>query len=213
MGLAISVGQLVDLNEHDEESADWFRKQLQEINRVLRANRLAEHIEPEGLPRLEDRSAVGSFGYSWLHYLRRAVAYSRQSAEQFRPVASGEKPTEDPLLDHELFVNMSSHVICHSDCEGYYVPIDFPEPLYDDPKGKLAGGILGSSRPALMELVGTAGLLDIRLAGDALSDDEAERINAEEDGAHPLWIERKVWLALYEALRLSLEHRSAVVFN
>lgn len=213
MGLAISVGQLADLTEHDEEGADWFREQLGEINRVLRANRLPEHVEPEVLPRLDDRSAEGSFGYSWLHYLRRAVAYSRKAPEQFRPVAAGEKPTEDPLVDDELFVDMSSHVICHSDCEGYYVPVDFPEPLYDNSGGKLAGGILGSSRPALMELVGAAELLDIHLAGDALSDDEADRINAEEDGAHPLWIERKCWLTLYEALRLSLEHRTAVVFH
>ena len=73
MGLAITVGQLVELKELDEEGADWFRQQLREINRVLRANGLPEHTEPEELPRLEDRSAVGSFGYSWLHYLRRAV--------------------------------------------------------------------------------------------------------------------------------------------
>jgi hypothetical protein len=38
-------------------------------------------------------------------------------------------------------------------------------------------------------------------------------IRQEEDDAHPLWIERKVWLAMYEKFRLSIEHKTAVVFG
>ncbi len=104
---------------------------------------------------------------------------------------------------------MDSHLICHSDCEGYYVPVDFPDPLYDDTDA-LVGGIVGSSQAAMRELVQVAPLLNIRLRNGALSNAQAKEI-ADEDGG-PLYIERQVWLQLYEAFRLSIEHGTAVKF-
>ncbi len=157
-----------------------------------------------------DRGLLG-FPYSWLHYLRRAIAYARQAPTEFSPLPQGQEASADDRIDRELSVFMDSHLICHSDCEGYYVPIDFPEPLYDD-GDELVGGILGSSQRALAEVILAAPLLGIELEDGKPMKTDVETIQ-EEDDTHPLWIERKVWLAMYEKFRLSIEHKTAVVFG
>src|SRR5262245_11428519 len=102
---------------------------------------------------MNDRSTLDHFPCSWLHYLRRAVAYARQAPDEFGPIPEGEDPTEVDLIDRELS-EATSHFICHSDGEGYYVPIDFPEPLYSEKEDEFAGGgILGSSQRALAEVL------------------------------------------------------------
>jgi hypothetical protein len=213
MGLSLSVGYLAWLkkeNDSDSDSLSWLREDLVHVNQVLRANGLPEHVEPEELPELIDRGLLG-FPYSWLHYLRRAVAYARQAPAEFGPLPEGEEASEDIRIDRELSVLMDSHLICHSDCEGYYVPIDFPEPLHDD-RDELVGGILGSSQRALAEVILAAPLLGIELKDGKPTKMAVDTIR-EEDNDHPLWIERKVWLAMYEKFRLSIEHKTAVVFG
>jgi hypothetical protein len=213
MGLGLSVGYLAWLqkNDNDPEAVPWLRKNLVQVNRVLHINGLPEHVEPEELPELVDRGLLG-IPYSWLHYLRRAVAYARQAPAEFGPLPEGRRASEDDRLDRELSVFMDSHLICHSDCEGFYVPIDFPEPLYDD-RDELIGGILGSSQRALAEVILAAPLLSIELENGKPTKTDIDTIGEEEDDAHPLWIERKVWLAMYEKFRLSIEYKTAVVFG
>jgi hypothetical protein len=207
MGLTLSVGYLAWLKaEEDPEAVPWLREDLVHVNRVLRANDLPEHVEPEELPELRDRGLSG-FPYSWLHYLRRAVAYARQAPDEFGPLPEGQDASED----HRIGLEDDSHLICHSDCDGFYVPIDFPEPLLDD-SDELAGGILGSSQRALAEVILAAPLLGIELQDGKPTKTDIDTIQ-EEDNTHPLWIERKVWLAMYEKFRLSIEHRTAVVFG
>jgi hypothetical protein len=196
VGLSLYVGDLALLPEED----------LARINGLLEANGLPAHAEPEELPELIDRSDTSEMPYSWLHYLRRAVAYARQGLEGFGPVAEGEDPSEDDAIEEELEVFMDSHLICHSDFDGYYVPIDFAELLYDD------RGVLGSSQRALAEVIQAAPLLAIELMEGGPTKTAIDAIH-EEDGSHPLCIERKVWLCLYEKFRLSVEHKTAVVFG
>jgi hypothetical protein len=212
MGLAVSVGVFAE-HKTDPEGLAWVRDGLQQVNRVLAAHGQPLHEEPESLPDLPDRAALGSFPYSMLHYLRRAVAYARRAPDQFCPVTEGSDPTKDERLDREYSVFMDSHFICHSDCEGFYVPIDFAEPLYDDQADGLPGGILGSSQRALQEIRQVAPLLGIPLEGGDLSDAAAKSIADEEDDSGPYWIERQVWLTMFEALRLSVEYKCAVMFS
>jgi hypothetical protein len=107
---------------------------------------------------------------------------------------------------------MRSHLICHSDIEGYYVPIDFDEVLLDDDEEIAGGGLVGSSQRLLAELQAVAPALGIVLDGGRLPDEEAERISADVHEEGELWIEKGVWLDLFEAARLSLQHGSAIVF-
>jgi hypothetical protein len=213
MGLAVSVGVLAGKDNADPEGLDWLRAGFREVNRVLAAHGLPLHEEPESLPDIPNRGQLMSFPYSWLHYLRRAAAFARQAPDQFCPVAEGVDPAQDEMLDREYFVIMDSHLICHSDSEGFYVPIDFTEPLYDDQEEGLPGGILGSSQRALEEVRRTAPLLGIPLDDGDLCDDAARSIASEEDGSSAYWIERQVWLTMFEALRQSVEHKCAVAFG
>lgn len=208
MSLAVEVGSLAwCIAAGEEDGAEWIRGDLREVNRLLKKHKLPAHDEPELLPKMRNRARLRSFPYSWLHYLRRAVAFARQAPKEFTPAPDEFDPVTDERIDRELSVLMGSHIVCHSDCEGYYVPIDFDEPLGDD---KLVGRLLGSSQAAMRELVQVAPLIGVRLRGGKLSDKTAKDIGTEEDG--PLYIERQVWLLLFESFRLSIEHGTAVKF-
>lgn len=104
---------------------------------------------------------------------------------------------------------MDSHLLCHSDAEGYYVPIDFAEPIFDD---DVLAQMLGSSQALLRELLEVAPHIDIDLVdGRPTPAREAELLAIEDDG--PLWRERLVWYTLFEAATLSIAHGSAIVFH
>ena len=100
MSLAVEVGMLACLNEHDEEGAQWLRESLSRINPVLEENNLPPHTEPEVLPPLNNRAIVASFPYTFLHYLRRACARFKQNPESpVTPCVPDEDPAEDPAID------------------------------------------------------------------------------------------------------------------
>jgi hypothetical protein len=210
MGLAVEVGMLADLLENDAEGADWLRESLDCVNAVLAEHKLPPHDEPERLPPLDNRAALGSYPYSFLHHLRRVAAHAAEYPGRVaKPFPESSDPAADPLVDkHSGF--MENHLLCHSDCEGFYVPIEFHEVIVDD-KDRIPGGMLGSSFVLLKELQAVAPALDIRLVNGRLSDEEAQKINSAVES--PLWIEKAVWLSLFEAARLSIQHRKAVCFN
>lgn len=210
MGLAITVGILADLAENDPEAVEEVASEFQVINDVLRQNRLPEHREPTTLPRMDDRTACGSFPYSFLHRLRRFYALRIARPDRVpAPVAEGVSPAHDPILDQ--IGSAKHHLLWHSDCEGYYVPIDFPNVL-EDPR--LPGAGIGSSVRLLEELKLIAAPLGIVLHDGKLSDADAAKIAEEDESTGgPYWIERLVWLTLFEAARLSIEHRAAIYFG
>lgn len=211
MGLGIDVGSLAHLKVHDEEGAKWLREDLAAVNEVLRENNLPAHDEPEILPPFRSRAGVSSFPYSSLHHLRRAYAlWRRYPGTLVRPCAAGENPAKDKAVDEITFGTMDSHPLCHSDCEGFYLPIDFREIITDE---RVPGAILGSSDRLFEELCAVAPVIGITLQTCQLTDAEADRINAymlREDEFH---IEQMVWIALFEASRLSREHKTAIVFG
>ncbi len=210
MGLSISVGLLADLLKNDMEGVEWLTKEFQQVNEVLREYNLPEHHEPVSSI-YKDESC--GFPCSWLHYLRRVAAYRFRDenwiAEDF---PANEDPTKDVVLDSELFM-MDSHLLCHSDCEGFYVPINFKDVIFDDPKkNRISGGMLGSSYRLMEELVQIAPALEIKLVDGTLSDDEADKIYDLGKG-DKLFREKTVWLELFEAARISIEHKTAIVFH
>lgn len=214
MGLSIKTGLLADLKVNDPEGASWLATEFERINVLLEKNGLPKHQEPHKIGKQTSRSRCNSFPYGYLHYLRRALAFARQDASAFTPVPDEWEPSDDPILENELFVLMNAHLICHSDCEGYYVPVDFEEPLFsvaDDEQ--ISGAILGSSTRLLQELIQVAPLLEIQLDSGQLSDAEAQVLADDVSQRHPFSIERLVWFALYEAARISLAQGTAIVFQ
>jgi hypothetical protein len=206
MGLAVGVGVLADLIIHDQEGADWQRSSIAQLNAVLARNGLPPHREPERFAKKLRQHGCTSFPYSFLHYLRRAFAHVREDL----PV-----PDDDTIRpEHETVIEdagsmLDSHLLCHSDAEGFYVPIDFDEPIFDD---DVLAHMLGSSQGLLRELIEVAPHIGIDLLDDRPTPACEAELREIEDGG-PLWRERLVWYTLFEAATLSIEHGTLIVFH
>lgn len=213
MGIAVGVGMLAEYQGSQPEQARQMRHDLHDINAELRQRDLPEHQEPEQFDEpLRMRASVTSFPYSWLHYLRRFAAHVMRDPKWVPyPVEPGEDPANDPVL-RQMYRQMSSHLLCHSDREGYYLPVDFQE-LILDPDHQIRGAVVGSSYRLREELAQITDQLEIELTDNLrLSDDVADAISRQRPAEVPFAAERLVWLALWEAARLSIDHNSAVVF-
>jgi hypothetical protein len=206
MGLAVGVGVLADLIIHDEEGADWLRRSLADVNTVLARNDLPAHREPERFGKPPRLHGCMSFPYSFLHYLRRAFAHVREGL----PVPDDDelRPKHDRVVE-DAGSMLDSHLLCHSDAEGFYVPIDFEEPIFDD---DVLAHMLGSSQGLLRELIEVAPHIDIALVDNRPTPACEAELRDIEDGGR-LWRERLVWYTLFEAATLSIEHGSAIVFH
>lgn len=216
MGLALSVGELAwHLGpDGDPEGLVWLREQLHKLNTFLKKNGLPEHHEPEVLTKIDRRGAIHSFPYGYTHHLRRAVAYARNAPNEFATINRNGEPARDPYIDKELSVRMDCHLICHSDCEGFYVPIDFPDMLYAEDDNEVLGVIVGSSQRLLAELIQAASLLEIHLDEiGQLSDQEAAKLRDEDEESHRYSLERQVWFAYYESARTSVEYKTVITFG
>lgn len=213
MGLAIGVGMLAEYDRTDSDAARRMRRDLDEINASLDEHDLPRHREPTDFdtpPRL--RASMTSFPYSWLHYLRRFAAHVMRDPKWVPyPVEPDEDPASDPVL-HQMYGRMSSHLLCHSDSEGYYVPVEFDDLLVDS-DGELPGGVVGSSYRLRDELLSLTDQLEIGVDDRGqLSDDRVDELSRQRPSNVPFARERLVWLALFEAARASLEHDTTIVF-
>lgn len=206
MGLAVSVGVLAYLLVHDLDGASGLRKELADLNRVLERRGLAPHCEPEVLPELSSQ-ARASLPYNYLHHLRRAYCCLLQD-ESLR---SGElsRADEDFIFETSC-LHPDSHLLNHSDSEGFYIPEPLPDgPLCDD---ALVGGFVGSSQGLRRELLSVSERLGIRLEGEDLAEGMVDELTLLE----PETLQYQAltaWFTLYEAARLSLEHKSLICFS
>jgi hypothetical protein len=219
MGLAVNVGLLEYwLQEEDNEAAEAFRESMEKVNEVLAEKGLPQHQEPESIGIIE-RQGVGiisGFSYSYLHHLRRIYALTINDEDWIpTPTPAGGSPADDDVVEEETYM-LESHLLCHSDCEGYYLPIDFDDIIVDNKeKNRITGGIICSSYRLMEELVLVAPKLGIDLQEGLLSDEEAQKISAAQDPkfGDDFWIEKTVWLCLFESARLSIEYKTAICFS
>ncbi|MBL9015706.1 MAG: hypothetical protein JNL83_16095 [Myxococcales bacterium] len=193
----------------DDEGLAWFLEDLDAINRVLEDNGLPRHEEPAEVLDYTIRVEMNHLGTTWLHHLRRLQAHVLQDpAWKHTPVTDDDEPWKDEAIDRELCVYMRSQLIQHADTEGFYVPIDFEEVLYDAP-----GEMLGSSQRLLAELRQLAPYLGVTLdEHGALSDAEAWRVARTTD-EDPAFREKLAWLLLFECARTSVEHETLLAFR
>ncbi|AKJ29660.1 hypothetical protein AAW51_2969 [Caldimonas brevitalea] len=203
---------LADLRRHDAEGSAWLERQLDVVNELLGAHGWPLHQEPQRLAARPSRCARAVYPYAWLHHLRRAYAYAAADPDVVLAPATdaGDEPVDDAVL-HAETERLESHLLCHSDCEGFYVPVDFGDLIFDA-SGRLAGGMLGSSYRLLGELVLVAPYIGVELQGGVLSDEEAARLNALADRREGHWVEGLVWLSLYEAATASVDQKTAIAF-
>jgi hypothetical protein len=146
-----------DEEEEDlEEDLQELREEFVAINQVLRSLGLPEHHEPEQLPDgWEWDCRIG--GYDCLHYLRRIAAHRAVGNGMPEPVVGElpEDPvfeqynvrcrllarstiggaTEPVTLPMGTPLSLPvviegpgfEHLVWHSDCTGYYLPVSFPQ--------------------------------------------------------------------------------------
>ena len=165
MGLVVEVGILADLKSHDAEGYSHHKRQLAQINECLRRSILPPYAEPEDIA-----VSAWDLGNHWaLHCLRRLGAWL--NLEGRLPPPGEEDSSEDPIV--ERYYNFErgrragqaqptfDHLIFHSDVEGYYVPVDFPEVLFPDEDLEIDGGMLGSVHRLLSECQLLARLLEL----------------------------------------------------
>ncbi len=231
MGLDIVVGMLADLAESDEEGFATLKKSFDSLNGVLRSKGLPEHREPESADWVSWSAQM--YGYSGLHYVRRLGAHLWSG--NALPAPWGKDRPEDPVLEAihkhgeprasgffgKLLGKTKSlgrpfeHLIIHSDCEGYYVPIDFERVIFCEEK-QAPGGMIGSTQRLKAELEVLAQAVELPLTLDP----ECEEVWDASDSPSatgPKWtrygIESFGILRLWHACQLSLKRGAAVVFT
>lgn len=216
MSLIVVVGSLL---EQEDEWCEHLVQQFEAINRVLRAHSLPEHREPTSPA--GDLPWEQNMFYGQVHDLRRLAAYLWLGLDL--PAPATNDSTRDPVLrrfyDSEKEPDGNPgyvHLINHSDCDGFYIPIPFERVLYADPATKIAGTMVGSSQMLMAGCQQVAEALDLPLDLDPESDEarEAEESLGESD---VLWQrygrESYACLVFYQAAKRSIESGCAVVFS
>jgi hypothetical protein len=228
VGLALCVGLLRDLKANDAEGFETFSAYFNEVNSLLAENGLPGHIEPENAAPWDAQM----LGYSGLHYLRRIAAYIDSGLEL--PLPGDQNSSDDARLQSYLndvtgaktgglkklfqkrvrFKREFDHLIVHSDAEGFYLPIDFPNVLIAD-DGRVPGGMVGSTPRLLAECGRLARVLGIPSHITKDSEELWDAADSQGEG-EAIWqrygVESFSCVALREACRTSMQTGAAVVF-
>jgi hypothetical protein len=154
MGLGLEVGWLADLASADAEGYDHARSVFEAVNVALRRAGLPEHREPADC----DVFSCDMLGYSGLHDLRRLAAHLDATGRLPEAPGAGAS-SKDPMLQgyYERATpgfwrrlvgrrerGRFDHLILHSDAEGLYLPVDFPDVLFPSGELRIPGGMIGS---------------------------------------------------------------------
>lgn len=240
MGLSLTVGILTDLLEHDKEGAEWIIGHFEEINNVLAKAGFDQHVEPTDC---EVWSADG-YGYSGLHALREfaGLAWQKQPLPRTPRLTGREELSNSgklfdavlPFLDSDnkigFFAKLLgktnvkeppafSHLVCHSDAEGYYVPIDFSVPLIPNTMREETKSIwpVGSVQRLDAELDVLIELLEIPQGVNSQSESLWNAMDSDQTKPEdPFWLVQPIAsysaLVLKEACSASLRTGAAIAF-
>lgn len=229
MALTIAVGILADPERDD--AADEFGEDLAAITKALAKAGLPAWTEPD-LP-FDDAADFDMYGYSGLHCLRRLAVHLAETGALPAP-ADAEEAADDPLLatfysrhphhalelgdqvtvigSAEAAAGRFDHLVQHSDCEGFYVPLDFGPILIDD---RVTGEYIGSSQRLLEDCRLIAERLGLPDDLDPWSDEVDEAMDgpkAGKEGWRRYGVESFTCLQLMAAARQSIATGAAMVF-
>jgi hypothetical protein len=195
MGLSISVGLLADLYHNDTEGFEYHREAFERLSGVL-AGEGIDWREPDAVELPDAHEYSAGFPYGYLTRLRRIYVLAK-GGESITPAAEINTPQYEHdlrLIDDETAM-LASHLLCHADDSGYYLPIDFPDPLFLPQELELeGGGMVGSCYRLLEELA------------------EIESVLAACSPKGSFEPERYAWSRLREACEASIAGGHAIVF-
>jgi hypothetical protein len=211
MGLNMIVGVNADVDDGD---AEMLRNDFTVIGELL----LSEGAGRWNEPAATETSEFEMWGYSGLHRVRRLAVHLAVDGRLPAPLAEGQRATDDALLKQAYAVLPSGrpgpfdHLVHHSDCEGYYVPVAFERVIVDE---KVSGGYLGSSVRLLAETRRIAQAIGLPEDLDPDSEEVFEATDGEvpaAEGWQRYGVEAYVCLQLLRAAELSVETGSAIAF-
>lgn len=212
MGLYVSVGQFAEALNNDPEGAAVIEQDLILINKALKENNLSEHSEPLTKSPKFNEEIIDSFPYDYWHRLNRLYAHIVADPTKEAFIFPEGRASADPITMDQV-LRMNSHLLTHSDCEGYYVPVEFIKPIFGD-RNITGGGIFGSSQRLMQELLVIAPRLGVHQAnGNALPTSTLKKLNAKIENDPDENSELLVWVAVYEAARLSIAHKTLISFG
>lgn len=186
---------------------------------------IGELLERAGAGRWTEPDPVGvqvtefeMWGYSGLHAVRRLAVHLAASGCLPEPLGEDRRASDDPLL-RKVYEALPSdppepfdHLIHHSDCEGYYVPVDFAHVIVSQ---KTPGRHLGSSVRLLAEVRRLALALGLPEDLDPDSEEVVDAADSEEpaaEGWQRYGVESYGCLQLLRAAKLSIATGAAIVF-
>ncbi|MFR9780719.1 hypothetical protein ACL02O_32325, partial [Micromonospora sp. MS34] len=153
-----------------------------------------------------------------LHTVRRLAVHLAANGRLPEPLAEAHRASDDALLGNVYAALPSDppgpfdHLIYHSDCEGYYVPVDSEHVIVDE---KAPGGYLGSSVRLLEETRRIARTLGLPEDLNPDSEEVFETADSDEpatEGWQRHGVEAYVCLQLLRASELSIATGSAIAF-
>ncbi|MDI6098995.1 hypothetical protein QLQ12_10320 [Actinoplanes sp. NEAU-A12] len=200
MGLSISVGNPA---VGDAEGEEHYRQAITALARAL-AEEGATDWTPPAPGAAEDSAPLpaAGFPYGYLHRLRRVFALHVEGQPVTPVTSAADLDAADGYIDDATSM-LNSHLLCHSDTSGYYVPAPLDDPVFLAPDTQVAGGgIVGSCQDLLDELHTIAPVIGIR--------PEATGATADDD---PFAVEQLVWRALYDCCQASIATGRPVVFH
>lgn len=215
MGLNIVVGALVDAE--DDDYTEMVRADFVAIGELLERAGARQWTEPD----LDEEAGAEfeTWGYSGLHTVRRLAVHLAADGRLPEPLDRTQRATDDPLLS-KVYEALPGdppgpfdHLVHHSDCEGYYVPVDFAHVIVSK---KTPGGYLGSSVRLLAETRRLAEALGLPEDLDPDSEEVSDAVDAEDPAAEG-WqryrVESYVCLQLLRAAKLSVSTGAAIAFT
>ncbi len=202
MGLSLEVGILADLKDNDADGFAYWQKTFARVNVALATAGLPAHQEPEKMAEPDAVWSGDMFSYSGLHHLRRLAAHLAESGGLPLPVKE-DNPSKDPAVARyyerataterpggllaRLFGKKPlaragpgpfDHLMLHSDAEGLYLPLDFPEVIFPEDALEIPGAMIGSAPRLLSECRRLALALGIPDGLDAEADELIEAIDS-----------------------------------
>lgn len=235
MGLTILVGLLAQQKDELEHLSLIFKN----LNSILLQNALLPHNEPMRLSE-KDRFEAQMMGYGGLHYVRRLASHlaihnalpppttDYQIADSDDPAIealfarlekNGFRSTRHGLLSGIMAHNseMFAHLMLHSDTQGFYIPQDFEDVVFDENEPQLEGlgGMVGSTFHLLRECEILAKKIGLPVEMHHDSEELWEFSDCPASSG-PLWqvygIESFGLARLMEACRVSIRSGAAIAF-
>ncbi|MFD7907299.1 hypothetical protein ACFV4G_34315 [Kitasatospora sp. NPDC059747] len=213
MGLSITVGLLDDQARNDAEGLVHFRGAFARLSAALADGGVDWH-EPEIADPPAAPAVSAHFPYSYLYHLRRVFVLAGRG-ERLTPAleTDAEQYERDGRKIQDETSMFASHLLCHADNSGYYIPVDFDDPLFLPEESDVAGyGMVGSSQRLLAELASLAPSLGIHLDADGTLPAAEDSTLADLEPGSPFETEKIAWHQLYRACRASIADGKAIVF-